>query len=372
MPGSWIVKGAFRKEGLQNSYGAGAVVACGAGHQLPIRSANLPKEISREYNDDKDGKGGVKNSYTIRKHTQGSVSLDLTYQGLEHLLSCAMGFSNASATVAAGVYKHDIQLSRNLFTDWLRSGDGALAGDGWLAGDKLVRRGTLCLDKNISPIWEYQSCLVNEMRISVNFSSVALTLGLIAYDLDLNSLINTSSTSWTIPTTEWIKLLFSHMTVWIDDYSASVALSSDDAIGVTSFEMLLNNRLVVEQDSQSGVLIQEPRRETPREVTGTFALPRYISDTLLDKFQAGTTQMMMVKFTGPAITGGYYYTFWLWFPSIDLRVVDVTVDSDDIMPVTCEFTAKKPAAIPAGFPSTADDELLIQLQNGVSSNLIRL
>lgn len=365
-------KTAFRKEGVQVAYAT--PVECGTGHQMPIiPPIGLTRQIVKELDNAIRHKAGIGGSNVVTKQVSGACEFEMVYRGLEHLLICATGISEEPETVDTGVYKNNFNLAENMHTESFMAGYGMLAGDGFLAGDKLTRRGTLCIDKAVSPIWEYVSAMVQSMTIKGNAKGVRVGVELIPYDLDRSSSTNTSSSSWSILNDDWDPVLFQDMVFWIDDYSASTALSSADAVGVSEFEIKLDNNLIVTQDSQSGLYIAEPRRNGKRQVTGSFTFPRYESDTLLGKLEAQTAMMAMIKFTGPQIGAtGYYYTFWIWLPTLRFDEIPVSVDSAGILSATHTFTAEIPAAVPAGFPTAAEKELLLQLQNDLSTNPDRL
>ena len=363
---------AFRKEGTQVAYAT--PVECGAGHQMPVLPpVGLERSIAKQLDNAIRHHAGIGDSSVLLKSVGGTCEFDLPYRGLEYLLYCAMGFCDGAGpeTVDTGVYKHTIELAENLHTEPIAAGDGIIAGDGWLAGDNKVRRGTLCIEKTIS-IWEYISCMVQAMTIKGNAKRVSVEFEMISYNLDLASAVNTSSSAWSIPNTDWDWMLFQDMVLWIDDYSDSVALTSADAVGVSEFQIKLENNLKVTQDSQSGLYIAEPRRDGKRLVTGSFTFPRYENDTFLGKLDAQTAMMAMMRFIGPQIGAtGYYHTFWVWLPTFRFDAVDAPVDNPGLLPVTHTFTAEIPAAVPSGFPATAETELLLQIQNDLDANLLQ-
>jgi hypothetical protein len=362
-------KTAWRKEDKQGAYGV--PIECGANHQAPLVSESLAREIEKELDNVIRHKAGHGASDVLGKLVAGGITIEAVYRGIESIICSVMGFSHytdSPATIAAGVYKHTFELAENLHTESWAAGDGILAGSGYLAGDNKVRRGTLCADKTIS-IWEYISTMINSITIKGDSKGVRIELDLIPYNLDRASAVNTTPAAWSIPNSDWESILFQDAVLWIDDYSASVALTNADAVGISEFEIKLENNLKIEKDSLSGLYIAEPKREAKRLVTGSFTFPRYENDIFLNHLDDQISQMAMLKFSGPQIGAtGYYKTLWTWLPSLKFDKVDAPLGGPGMLTVTHAFTCELPASVPFGFPSQASKELLIQIQNDLSTN----
>jgi len=358
-------KTAWRKEATQSAYGT--VIACGANNQMPLIRGNLTRTMKKELDHIAVHKNGHGDIDLVSTEISGPVSFALAYRGIESLLVSAMGFSHYSDSpelIDAGVYKHTLELSENLHAEEWAAGEGS----GWSEDDTKVRRGTLCLDKVVS-IWEYASVMIQTMIIRGNSRGVQVDFELLPYNLDLASATNTSSSSWSIPNDDWESVLFQDLVLWIDDYSGSVALTSDDAIGISEFEIKLENNLAQVQDSLSGLYIAEPRRVEKRLVTGSFTIPRYKTNGLLSKLRDQSTLMAMLRFQGSEIgSTGYYHTFWIWLPALKFDEVNAPIGNPGIIPVPRTFTAEIPAGAPAGFPTEATKEMVVQIQNDFPTN----
>ncbi len=364
-------KTAWKKEDKQSAYSA--PIEVGASDQMPLISETLERGIEKEPDNTIRNKAGAGAADVVGKTVTGRAQFDLMYRGLESLLHCALGhadYAASPATVAAGVYKHTIELAERLHSEGWLAGDGILAGSGYLAGDQKVRRGTLCIDKAVS-LWEYASCMIQALTLTGSAKGLRVEADLVPYNLDRASAVNTTSAAWSIPDLDWLSVLFQDLVVWIDDYSAGAPLTSDDAIGITDVELKLENNLKVEKDSLSGLYIAEPKREAKRRVTGSFTMPRYESDAFLEDLDDQTAKMAMLKFTGSQIgSTGYYLTLWLWLPSLKFDKIDAPVAGPKLIPVKHTFTAELPAAAPAGFPAQATKELVIQIQNDFATNAL--
>src|SRR3990172_5920441 len=158
-------KTAWKKEDKQSSYAG--VIEVGANDQMPLISESLDRGIEKESDNTIRNKAGAGASDIVGKTVAGSATFDLMYRGLESFFHIALGHANYSAspaTIAAGVYKHTVELAENLHAEGWLAGDGVLAGSGLLAGDQKVRRGTLCIDKGVS-LWELASCMIQALTI---------------------------------------------------------------------------------------------------------------------------------------------------------------------------------------------------------------
>jgi len=363
---------AWKKENKQGVYGV--PIACGANDQLPLISEALVRNIEKGLDNTVRHKAGYGGSDMLGKLVSGTITMEAVYRGIESILCSAMGFcnyTNSPETVAAGVYKHTFELAEHLMTESWAAGDGILAGSGYLAGDNKVRRGTLCIDKSVS-IWEFISSHINTITIRGDAKGIGIDLEMLPRTLDRASATNTSSGGWTIPNDDWLSILFPDLALWIDDYSASVALTSDDAVGISELEIKLENNLFVEQDSLSGLYIADPRRNGKRLVTGSFTFPRYENDVFLNDLDAQNKLMAMLKFTGSQIGAtGYYRTLWIWLPTLKFDKVDAPMGGAGLISVKHSFTAEIPSAVPSGFPSQATKEMVIQIQNDFATNPLK-
>ena len=272
-------KSAWQKE--TGDYGT--PVACGAGSQIPLISATLFRKISKKLDNIVSHDAGYGSSDLVSKLVSGGMTINAVYRGIESIICSALGYSNTATSpvlIDTGVYKHTLELAEHLHEE-----------------PSKIRRGTLCMDKEVS-IWEYISTMITGITIQGDAKGIRIELDLIPYDLDRSSAVNTSSAAWTIPNSDWESVLFQDMELWIDDYSDSVALTDADAVGISEFEIRLDNNLKIEKDSLSGLYIAEPRRQGKRLITGSFTFPRYESDAFLDHLDDQTAQMAMLRFVG--------------------------------------------------------------------------
>ena len=253
------------------------------------------------------------------------------------------------------------------------------------ATDLCIRRGTLGIEKNQTKPWIFRSCMVDSMTIKATAGAgVTFSFDLIPFNLDRDSATNTASTTWAFdhgattlftPSTNE-RIVFSDITqFWIDDYSASVSLSSADAYAVSEFTITLNNNLKVDdQDAVSTSWRTAPARGGFREITGSFTLPRYDSDTLITDLNAGNILMAHIKFQGSTIASSARY-FEIYICSLKLTSVSAPVSGADVISLTFNFRALVPAAQPSGFPTQNQDaprsEMMIRTLNQNPYNIFR-
>lgn len=362
---------AWAREDKQSAYGV--VATCGAEQQLPMISEAIEYKIDKAYDEAVRNQAGMGESEITGKQAAGPLSLRGCYRGLESVLASALGLCkyDSPATIAAGVYKHDFIPDEDLARAGWAAGDGVLAGGGLLAGDKKVRAATVCVDKTVS-VWENASVMVQTMTLKGTSKGVFIDLDVQARDQLRATADNPDSSTWSIVDDDFLPVLFGDLTLWVGSFSTSVALDSSNAIGVSEIEIKLDNKLKIEQTSTSGLFFAEPARDGLRQVSGSFKLPRYENDDFLDALDAAAPLMAMLKFTGSAIgVTGHNRTLWIWLPRFTLDQAPAPTSGPGLVTMQLNFTAELPSQAPAGMPTNATKELLIQLQNDYATNPLK-
>jgi hypothetical protein len=362
-------KAAWKKEGSQSAYAS--PITCGANDQIPFLTEGIEEDIAKEPDNTIRNKAGAGESIITEINNAGPIIIEAVYRGIESLFVSGLGFchyTNSPALIATGVYKHAIELAELLHTEGWYAGDGILAGSGYLAGDQKVRRATLCFDKKVS-IWEFASAMIQAFTLRGESKGVYLDLDLLPYGCDRASIVNPNSNAWSIPNDDWRSILFGDLDCWIGDYSESTPLTSDNAIGISKFEIKLENNLSNDRDSISGLYIAEPKRNAKRRITGSLTIPRYENEAFLDDLDSQAKLMAMFRFTGPQIgSTGYYNTLWVWLPTIKIDKGSVPIGGPALLTKQITFSAELPTGLAAGFPSQATKEMLIQIQNDLNTN----
>lgn len=102
-------------------------------------------------------------------------------------------------------------------------------------------------------------------------------------------------------------------------YYINAALDSNDAVGISGFEITLDNFLDIDsQTNDSNLKIKEPVRSRPRSVSLTISQPRYTTTTLLDRVDEDSWMVADFRFTGAVIDGAYSEEFNIFFPQLKL------------------------------------------------------
>lgn len=362
---------AWAREDKQSAYGT--VATCGSNQQLPMISEAIALVVDKAIDEAVRNQAGPGESAITGKQVAGPLALRCCYRGLEPVWASALGLCkyNSPATIATGVYLHDFIPDEDLARAGWAAGDGVLAGDGLLAGDQKVRAATVAIDKGVS-VWENASAMVQTLVIKGDSKGIFIDLDLQARDQLRNTADNPDSSPWTIVDDDFSPVLFGDLTLWVGPSSTTTALDSSNAIGVSSFDLKLDNKLKIEQDSASGLHIAEPARDGKRQLTGSLKLPRYENDDFLDALDAGTPLMAMLKFTGSAIgSTGYNRTLRIWLPRFTLDQAPAPTSGPGLVGMQLNFTAELPSQAPAGFPTNATKELLVQLQNDYPTNPLK-
>jgi hypothetical protein len=89
-------------------------------------------------------------------------------------------------------------------------------------------------------------------------------------------------------------------------------------------------------------------------VTGTFQLPRYLSDTLLDAWSGTTRYMLEWRCTGPQIAdSAYSYQLNIYIPGLYFTHAAPTGPAMQRAQIPVQWRAATPPAPAAGQPTTA-------------------
>ncbi len=231
------------------------------------------------------------------------------------------------------------------------------------ATDLLVRRGTLGFLKQSNIPWIWRSCMINSMTISiVAGESMKISFDVLPFDLDQASNTNgaNSADAWAFthgkpssgsnaifqPNQQ---ILFNHMSgsgfMRIDTFAGG-AMTSADEYGFNSFTMTLNNNLKGDdQDALTGVYRTKPVRAGFREVTGSFSMPRYESDTFRDWAKAQTILQMHLLLSGSTIVSSAR-SFEIFISSMKIVKPTAPLSGANAITPTFDFRALIPVSAP--------------------------
>ena len=253
---------------------------------------------------------------------------------------------------------------------------GVVYGDGtW----NRIRHGTLSIYKVVT-YWNWRSVMVNNMSIRLTPEGMQFEFGLIPFDLDRTNAASQDYTTWDYSNSAHIlqqKIRFGDCVFRIDDYSAATPLAAADKVAISEFTLNHNNNLKSDiRDTKSGFFRAEPLMDGKREVTGSFTLPRYAADTLIDKLKAETVLMADLIATRDLITGcsTAKNQMGIYIRSLQLTKHTENVAGAGVVQSKFEFRALKPAGNPHSMPaeSTGSDnsEYMIQTVNSNPFNTL--
>ena len=249
---------------------------------------------------------------------------------------------------------------------------------GSAAGMYRVRHGTLCIDKTIDPIWEWRAVMVESMTIRLKSDQIVFEFGLVPFDLDRASSSNTASTTWqysamvngsSVANYLQERMKFAQAVFRIKNYSTSSALAAGDSLAISEFELNFKNNLAADiAETKSGYYRAEPIRNGLREITGSFTIPRYQSDTLINNYDDETLKMADLVLTGSALTDcTSTNTFKLFLRSLKIIKASPNIAGAGVTPIKFEFQCLQPVGDPASMPSETsgsdNSEIMIQTVN---------
>lgn len=349
---------------FQSRYnGASAIsgtVTSSTGDTLSDTGASFPTTVIGEFvrlqklGDDADIYSQVRRIVDRPSTTQIQVAPDWT--------------DNPAATTPykiARSFQHHFEFSKNLHVE-LASDLGITP---WSENARLVRWGTLCIDKT-EKIWEWQGVYVESLSFELGKEGLIVTAELRPFWIDFDSAINTDPTLWTFhPETYAVtqRILFGDCKFRLGTHAAT-DLDDDDNLGITSLKFTIKNNLDADlQTLASGLYREEPARSGKREVTGSFELPRHKATTWLQKYTGGNLLMGELIAQGPTVDGAAenLATFRACFRALKLEKADVNVDGPAIFGESYNFRClQPPSASGAYWPAPSDgaenSELIIE------------
>ena len=228
------------------------------------------------------------------------------------------------------------------------------------ANDEIIRYGTLGFLKFSTTPWVWRAVMVNSITFRfVAGEGMTVSIELIPFNLDRSSGTNgaASADSWAFDHSSAVfeaneRIVFSDIDHFrIDDFSTGSALTSADNMGISAFEITINNNLKGDDmDAVSGKFRVEPTRSAHREITGSITLPRYNADTFFSWEAADTLLMAHLQSTGSTITANAR-KFEIFINSLKLEAGKASISGAGVVQQTFNFRALSPTGAPASFPT---------------------
>ena len=288
-------------------------------------------------------------------------------------------------------FQHFYELSKQLQDELWTSEYAAYPTTGvGGATDKIIRHGTLGFQKYATKPWVWRGCYINS--ITFNFSArsgMTISLDVVPFNLERDSATNATTTGWGFSESalfspaENERILFNHLSgsgyLRIGEFGEGV-MDSTDEYGISDFSITLNNNLKVDdQDANTGDYRVEPARGNHREVTGSFTLPRYASDTFQDWASDQDILMAHIKFAGSTIST-IARAFEIFIGSFKLESPAAPISGAEPVKQTYSFRALIPASNPpfitgdtnpTQYQTAPRSELMIRTTNQCGFNFLR-
>jgi len=383
-----ISKAAFRKASEQASWPSGGAygfpaIVPGAGHGIPLLSEGFTTVPEREdYASLYSRVGKMAGQQTGIRHS-GHLLCQGMYNNLDRLIGCAMGYENpndpgatykGSPESGGGKYTHIYELDDILSEqDWdspaERLASGAGGGGTWVAADDKVRFGNVVIYKGLtsSGEWCFYPVMFDKMIISGNFDRVTVRFDGPAYDHE-RATSTYGHASWTMASDE-THLILPDSEFYIGTVDGTTLTWQE--MGITGFELVLENGLEFEPDTKSGLYIPEPRRGNFRQVYGGFDFSRYENDDLISRLNDDDEMKAWIKFSSGS------YKFNIYLPSFHFKTMDYSIGGPGIIRPKHTFECHVPDSDP--FTGDADylnielkkiKEFWVAIKNDYSSNFL--
>ncbi|OPL10680.1 MAG: hypothetical protein AVO38_16380 [delta proteobacterium ML8_D] len=303
---------------------------------IPFVSESFGNEIEKHADMVLRGKAGAGASIAGNTMYPFAIPCDLTYEDVDLLIAIALG--------AAGVPVANAPLYDNTYG----------------LNDDMDYSFTAAVYKGVST-WEYAGCKINTLKISGEANKpLKIEFGGVAQSLDLDSAINTGPILMALDTEDDAsKIMFSDLEFKVA--AQGDALAGESAVGINSFELLVNNNLALDQFDNTGTVILEPQRNGFRQVTLNLTVPRYEADTYLDWRDADDALHAYLKFTSGD------YMFDIHIPKFKIDKAEAPIGGPGLISQSINCTCfRDPANDSASF--TVTDELEIDVTNARDAN----
>ena len=303
---------------------------------IPFVSESLSRTIEKHIDDVLRGKAGRGPSVAGNRTFFLTIPCKLTYEGLDLLIAITMG--------AAGVPVMN----------------GALYNNTYSLAENLDYSVTAAIYKGVS-VWEYAGGKIQTMKISGSANKpLDIEFGVAFKDLDLASAINTAGILQALDTEDAApKIMFSDLEFKIA--AQATALASGTEKGIESFELTMDNGMIINQFDNRAKTILEPQRDGYRKVDLNFNLGRYEDNVYQDWHNDDEALHAWLKF----VNGNYLFD--MHFPQLTIDNPDAPVDGPGLIKQKVPCVAyRDPASASASFTET--DEMEIAVTNGISTN----
>jgi len=319
-------------------------------------------------------------SKIIRRSVSGPVVINADYEGMEFLITAAMGQqANRIGGVlqpedidSAIAYRHILEVDRDVNQAGWFAGDGFLAGpqptgDGLIAGTKKTRRGTFAIQKGPA-VWETKSAMVDSFTIQVSPSGITLQTQLLAHDITYGSGVNNGISAFICSIN---RILFKNATLFIKAIDGGPLTDTDIVGDINGFALNFSNGLSSINTRDTGIFIEEPQRGGAVTVSGSFSLPRFENDDLINLNSGNTPSLMKLECIGDNIPGtSENFQMNLWLPRVNFSGGSLETTGPGQVRQNFSFLGMAGNS-PPGFPlNTREGPLIVEFVNTKSDHAL--
>jgi len=209
------------------------------------------------------------------------------------------------------------------------------------------------VEERAGKIYEVPSAKVYKTEFSFEEGELKITLSLRGDTCKDDSSVNTATQidAITIPASALgTEITFKQAVVKMNA-EADGDVSSETALVLEDFSMVFERPLEGGKHVAGSDTIIEPQVEGVdghEAVSVKLAFPRMISSNaaFFATYKAGTTQKMLIEFTGALIEETYYYTLSFYYPRLKIKFPNF--DAEEIVKAGLELVAEEAASTPTG------------------------
>ena len=305
--------------GVESSYGTAVTPT----NHIPVTSQSLVLDVEHMQSEGMlAGRAAIQTSRSVvnKKGASGSVEFDALANGmgllLRHMIGDERDYATTKTTVTSGVFSYEFRPG-SLMTSSSMTWQLGIADRGGT-----VRTGNL------------PGAIVSEWEVSNEIDGLLATSATIAGRDWVPSGSDITSVSYPTGTE-----LFS--------FAGGAVTVGGTAAEVRSVSISCNHGLDLERyQIASSTLRSQPVQNAMREITGTVEMEfgagpgTWATDSLMDKYRAGTVVALVATWTSPtAISGTYYPSISFSIPKALITSATPTVEGPDMVMQTVEFMA---------------------------------
>jgi hypothetical protein len=323
--------GAWQKDGKQTTYPITSG-SMGASDAIPMLSESLSDAVETSDNNVLSNKAGRRYADITARNFKGGLSCQLRYNDLGKLLAMGFGFENPNTSGAtyhgspesvSGHYLHIFERDDNLQTEGWLAGEMRYPLTTWYAGDCKVRRGCIGLYKQVSD-WRYNSVMINKMTFTFEPKLCKVDFDVIPHSRDRGSY---ASGTWTFELADSMNVIFPSLAFAINGTS----------YGISRATVVIDNKLLAQRDTASGLYILEPKRTENSTVEFGFDFLRDDAEAFFNTFDAGT------EFYASIVSSYSTYLMGLYFNSCKIETIDRPISGPGILSTKHQAIAYMPS-----------------------------